>query len=54
MRAEGRIITRDFMSPGDRKWLEKDIEDTVRLVGHVTEIPYYENDEWIKQFGSKP
>ncbi|XP_039125183.1 LOW QUALITY PROTEIN: protein TIC 100-like [Dioscorea cayenensis subsp. rotundata] len=54
MRAEGRIITRDFMSPGDRKWLEKDIEDTVRLVGHVTEIPYYESDEWIKQFGSKP
>ncbi|KAJ0976781.1 hypothetical protein J5N97_012255 [Dioscorea zingiberensis] len=54
MRAEGRIITRDFMSPGDQKWLEKDIEDTVRLVGHVKEIPYYERDEWIEEFGRKP
>ncbi|KAG5239255.1 protein TIC [Salix suchowensis] len=54
MRAEGRIISRDFMSPEDRKWLEMDIEDSVRLAGGQYEIPFYENDEWIRQFGEKP
>lgn len=54
MRAEGKIIKRDYMTPEDREWLEKDIEDSVRLAGDNYEIPFYENDEWIKQFGSKP
>ncbi|KAL2937608.1 hypothetical protein RDABS01_021057 [Bienertia sinuspersici] len=30
MRAEGKIIKRDYMSAEDRKWLEMDIEDSVR------------------------
>lgn len=54
MRAEGKIIKRDYMTPEDREWLEKDIEDSVRLAGDNYEVPFYENDEWIKQFGSKP
>lgn len=54
MRAEGKIISRDFMSPEDKKWLEMDIEDSVLLAGTRYEIPFYENDEWIKQFGKKP
>ncbi|CAN4120431.1 unnamed protein product [Withania somnifera] len=54
MRAEGKIIKRDFMSPEDREWLEKDIEDTVELTNGNYEIPFYENDEWIRQFGKKP
>lgn len=54
MRAEGKIIKRDYMTPEDREWLEKDIEDSVRLAGDSYEIPFYENDEWIKQFGRKP
>ncbi|KAM3398970.1 protein TIC [Capsicum galapagoense] len=54
MRAEGKIIKRDFMSPEDREWLEKDIEDTVDLTNGNYEIPFYENDEWVRQFGKKP
>ncbi|XP_020571389.1 protein TIC 100 [Phalaenopsis equestris] len=54
MREEGRIITRDFMTPEDRRWLEMDIEDTLHLVGGNREIPFYENDEWVKVFGEKP
>ncbi|KAJ0083853.1 hypothetical protein Patl1_30495 [Pistacia atlantica] len=54
MRAEGKIISRDFMSPEDKKWLEMDIEDSIRLADGRYEIPFYENDEWIKQFGRKP
>ncbi|XP_050235113.1 protein TIC 100 isoform X2 [Mercurialis annua] len=54
MRAEGHIISRDFMSPEDREWLEMDIEDSIALAGGEYEIPFYENDEWVKQFGSKP
>ncbi|KAK1587939.1 hypothetical protein Q3G72_018418 [Acer saccharum] len=54
MRAEGKIISRDFMSPEDKRWLEMDIEDSIRLAGDQYEIPFYENEEWIKQFGRKP
>ncbi|XP_059659347.1 protein TIC 100 [Cornus florida] len=54
MRAEGKIISRDFMSPQDREWLEMDIEDSIRLAGGTYEIPFYESNEWIKQFGRKP
>ncbi|KAK2995853.1 hypothetical protein RJ640_015813 [Escallonia rubra] len=54
MRAEGKIISRDYMSPEDREWLEMDIEDSVKLADGDYEIPFYENDEWIRQFGSKP
>ncbi|XP_073140794.1 protein TIC 100-like [Henckelia pumila] len=54
MRSEGQIIARDFMSPEDREWLEMDIEDSVRLADGEYEIPFYENDEWIRQFGEKP
>lgn len=42
------------MSPEDREWLEKDIEDTLELTNGSYEIPFYENDEWIRQFGKKP
>ncbi|KAL9247396.1 hypothetical protein vseg_020832 [Gypsophila vaccaria] len=54
MRAEGKIITRDFMSPEDREWLEMDIEDSVRLANGNYEIPWYENEEFVKLFGGKP
>eukprot|EP00262_Sarcandra_glabra_P006041 TRINITY_DN18076_c0_g2_i1.p1 TRINITY_DN18076_c0_g2~~TRINITY_DN18076_c0_g2_i1.p1 ORF type:complete len:852 (+),score=197.95 TRINITY_DN18076_c0_g2_i1:117-2558(+) len=54
MREKGRIISRDFMSPEDKKWLEMDIEDSVRLVGNKYVTPFYENDEWIRLFGQKP
>lgn len=54
MRAEGHIISRDFMSPEDREWLEMDVEDSMRLAGGVYEKPFYENEEWIRQFGRKP
>ncbi|KAJ4977668.1 hypothetical protein NE237_008448 [Protea cynaroides] len=54
MRAEGKIISRDFMSPEDREWLEMDIEDSIRLADGNYEIPFYENNEWIRQFGKKP
>lgn len=54
MRAEGKIIQRDFMTPEDREWLEMDIEDSLHLAGKEKEIPFYENDEWIRQFGRKP
>ncbi|KAG6414779.1 hypothetical protein SASPL_122153 [Salvia splendens] len=54
MRADGEIISRDFMSPEDREWLEKDIEDSVRFANGQYEIPFYENEEWVRQFGQKP
>ncbi|MQM19636.1 hypothetical protein Taro_052645 [Colocasia esculenta] len=54
MRAEGRIIARDFMSPEDRKWMEMDIDDSVCLAGNHVEVPFYEKDEWVKLFGCKP
>lgn len=54
MRAEGKIISRDIMSPEDKKWLEMDIEDSLQMAGDIYEVPFYENDEWIKQFGKKP
>lgn len=54
MRAEGKIISRDFMSPEDKEWLEMDIEDSIRLANGRYEIPFYENNEWIRQFGEKP
>ncbi|XAR60091.1 hypothetical protein NMG60_11033334 [Bertholletia excelsa] len=54
MRAEGKIIKRDFMTPEDREWLEMDIEDSIRLAGGNYEIPFYENEEWVRQYGEKP
>ncbi|KAK8489475.1 hypothetical protein V6N13_018975 [Hibiscus sabdariffa] len=54
MRAEGKIISRDFMTPEDREWLEMDVEDSIRLADGQYEIPFYENDIWIKHFGRKP
>jgi len=54
MRAEGRIISRDFKSPDDKKWLEMDIEDGVHLAGGIKEIPFYESEEWPKFFVQKP
>ena len=42
------------MSPDDKEWLEKDIEDCVRLSQGRSEIPFYENEEWVRQFGEKP
>ncbi|GMN56234.1 hypothetical protein TIFTF001_025342 [Ficus carica] len=54
MRAEGKIISRDYMTPEDREWLEMDIEDSILLADGNYEIPFYENDEWIRQFGKKP
>ncbi|KAL2331960.1 hypothetical protein Fmac_019541 [Flemingia macrophylla] len=54
MRAEGKIIARDFYSPEDREWLEKDIEDMYYLADGSYEIPFYENEAWVKEFGRKP
>ncbi|XP_026415266.1 protein TIC 100-like isoform X1 [Papaver somniferum] len=54
MRAEGKIISRDFMDPEDREWLEMDIEDSYRLAAGNYETPFDNNPEWIKQFGQKP
>lgn len=54
MRAEGRVIDRDFMSPEDREWLEMDIEDSLLLADGEYQIPWYERDEWITYYGRKP
>ncbi|KAK1322815.1 hypothetical protein QJS10_CPA02g00671 [Acorus calamus] len=54
MRAQGKIISRDYMSPRDKEWLEMDIEDSYALAGGKREIPFYENNEWIRLFGRKP
>jgi hypothetical protein len=54
MRAQGRIIKRDFMSPEEREWLDKDIEDSYHLSNGYPTIPFYERDEWVKEFGRKP
>lgn len=54
MRAQGKIIKRDYMSPEDKKWLEMDVEDTMLLTGGSYEIPFYERNEWVTQFGKKP
>ncbi|XVE79315.1 hypothetical protein DITRI_Ditri14bG0048400 [Diplodiscus trichospermus] len=54
MRAEGKIISRDFMTPEDREWLEMDVEDSIRLADGQYEIPFYESDVWVKHFGRKP
>lgn len=54
MRAEGRIIKRDYMTPEDRKWLEMDVEDSVALTDGNYQVPFYENEEWVTQFGEKP
>ncbi|KAI3916619.1 hypothetical protein MKW98_026361 [Papaver atlanticum] len=54
MRAEGKIISRDFTDPEDREWLEMDIEDSYRLAAGNYETPFDNNPEWIKQFGQKP
>lgn len=54
MRAEGKIISRDFMAPEDKKWLEMDVEDSIQLADGRYEVPFYENEQWIKQFGRKP
>ncbi|KAK9158788.1 hypothetical protein Scep_005362 [Stephania cephalantha] len=54
MRSEGKIISRDFMSPEDREWLEMDIEDSYRFANGRYEIPFDENEVWIKHFGQKP
>lgn len=42
------------MTPEDKEWLEMDIEDSVRLAEGEYEIPFYESEEWINQFGRKP
>lgn len=54
MRAEGKIISMDYIPPEDKEWLKKDIEDSIDLAGGRYEIPFYENKEWIRQFGKKP
>ncbi|KAL6204948.1 hypothetical protein ACLB2K_022214 [Fragaria x ananassa] len=54
MRAEGHIISRDYMTPEDKEWLEMDIQDSIDLAGGRSVIPFYEKDEWIKHFGRKP
>ncbi|KAL3530429.1 hypothetical protein ACH5RR_009751 [Cinchona calisaya] len=54
MRGQGKIIKRDYMSPEDKKWLEMDVEDTMQLTDGSYEIPFYERNEWIRQFGMKP
>ncbi|PON46014.1 MORN motif [Parasponia andersonii] len=54
MRAEGKIISRDYMSPEDREWLEMDIEDSIALAEGSHEIPFYERDEWVQIYGRKP
>ncbi|KAI5412380.1 protein TIC 100 [Lathyrus oleraceus] len=54
MRDEGKIIKRDFMSPQEREWLRKDIEDSYRLANGRHDTPYHERDAWVKEFGEKP
>ncbi|GER34415.1 MORN (Membrane Occupation and Recognition Nexus)repeat-containing protein [Striga asiatica] len=54
MRAEGKIISRDFLPPEDKKWLEMDIEDSMLLADGELEVPFYEKDDWIRLFGRKP
>ncbi|KAL6566912.1 hypothetical protein OROMI_015316 [Orobanche minor] len=54
MRSKGQIISRDFLPPEDREWLEMDIKDSLLLANGDFEIPFYENEEWVRQFGRKP
>ncbi|MED6210806.1 hypothetical protein PIB30_067637 [Stylosanthes scabra] len=54
MRAQGRILKMDFVPEEDKEWLKMDIEDSYRLADGRLEIPWYENEEWVRQFGSKP
>ncbi|VFQ71561.1 unnamed protein product [Cuscuta campestris] len=54
MRAQGRIINRDFMTPEDREWLEMDIEDSIAFTDGHYETPFYERKEWKLLFGKKP
>ncbi|KAL8140377.1 hypothetical protein V2J09_006398 [Rumex salicifolius] len=54
MRAEGKIIKRDYMDPEDRKWLEMDMEDSALLAKGKYVTPVYENKEWVRLFGRKP
>ena len=54
MRAQGHIISRDYMEPEDKRWLEMDMEDSLLLAGDQYEIPFYETEEWISLFGSEP
>lgn len=47
MRAEGQIISWDFMSPEDREWLEMDVKDSLFLANGNYEIPFYEKEDLI-------
>ncbi|BBH05088.1 Membrane Occupation and Recognition Nexus repeat-containing protein, partial [Prunus dulcis] len=40
MRAEGHIISRDYMTPEDKEWLEMDIEDSIRQAGGNMKYPF--------------
>ncbi|GAU35022.1 hypothetical protein TSUD_103450 [Trifolium subterraneum] len=54
MRAQERIIKRDFMSPEEREWLDKDIEDSYHLSNGYVATPFYESKEWLEEFEKKP
>ena len=40
MRAEGRIINRDYMTPEDRNWLEMEVEDRDALTDGNLQVPF--------------
>ncbi|XWS71515.1 hypothetical protein CRYUN_Cryun03dG0144500 [Craigia yunnanensis] len=46
MRAEGKIISRDFMIPEDREWLEMDVEDSIRLAEGQEKGRYRYAGQW--------
>ncbi|CAK8535338.1 unnamed protein product [Lathyrus sativus] len=54
MRVEEEIIKKDFMSPEERKWLDKDIQDSYHLANGQQEVPYYEGIGWVEKFGINP
>lgn len=52
MRKEGTILKADYMSPEDREWLIKDIND--RMLKKVRNHAIYDNPEWIDYFEDMP
>eukprot|EP01018_Ginkgo_biloba_P018254 Gb_21241 [translate_table: standard] len=54
MRAQGKILKTDYLSPDDKEWLKMDIEDTEQRYNYSHPVALEDSDIWIKYFGQKP
>ncbi|XP_024394868.1 protein TIC 100 [Physcomitrium patens] len=55
MKAEGKILTTDFLSPEDKEWLRMDLEDALADNPEAVDTnPFEDDDLWVKYFGEKP